>query len=209
MAVLSSLATTPYGRLSTTSIFCCSVVIYISYSLVYSLYDVFLGPLSKFPGPKLRAFTKIPSILTQWKGDESTVLPALHAKYGPVVRIAPREISYAVGAEANRDINGHKQQIPKDMTEFYFIPLNGTPGIAEAGVEDHAQQRKIFTHSFSDKSLKDMEPRLKGNVQKLVGRLHEGAALKSSVDICKLYNCCTFGELERAFTGVMIVILTT
>ena len=39
-------------------------VIYIAFWLVSRLYDVYLGPLSKYPGPKLWAFSGLPRVLS-------------------------------------------------------------------------------------------------------------------------------------------------
>lgn len=151
-----------------------SIAIYIIYSFTSSIYDVYFGPLSRIPGPKLRAFSKFPSIITQMKGCETTTYPELHEEYGPVVRIGPREVSYAAGAEAWKDIYGFKNKVYKDPA-FYVLPLNNVPSIFEANQEMHARHRKILTHSFADKTLRDVEPLLKGWVGKMLDRFRGSA----------------------------------
>lgn len=159
------------------------ITLYIVYSVSSSLYDVFYGPLSHIPGPKLRAFSKFPSILTLAIGNEARTYPELHDIHGPVVRIAPREISYAGGAEAWKAIYGSKSQVHKDR-HFYNELLNKTDSIFESGDEGHARQRKILTHSFADKTLRDIEPLLKGWTGKMLGRFEASAG--TSVDMVGL-----------------------
>lgn len=146
-----------------------SLALYTVYTLSSSIYDVYFGPLSKIPGPRLRAFSRFPSIITLMQGCEARTYPELHDEYGPVVRIGPREVSYAAGAEAWKEIYGFKSQLHKDPA-FYTGPLNKVPSIFEANREDHARHRKVLTHSFADKTLREIEPLLKSWVGKMLDR---------------------------------------
>lgn len=154
-----------------------SIALYIVYSFSSSIYGAYFGPLSKIPGPKLRAISKFPSIITSIKGCERTTYPELHDRYGPVVRIGPREVSYAAGAEAWKEIYGFKSKMAKDPA-FYTAPLNKVASIFEANQEDHARHRKILTHSFADKTLRDIEPLLKGWVGKMLDRFRNSDGAK-------------------------------
>lgn len=54
----------------------------------------FASPLRKVPGPTISLFT---SVLLKWKeinAARTLYIHALHNKYGPVVRIAPNEVSF-------------------------------------------------------------------------------------------------------------------
>jgi len=60
----------------------------------YTLYPVFLSPLSKIPNAHLTsALSPAWMLWNRFKGRESTAAHAAHVKYGPVVRLAPSEIS--------------------------------------------------------------------------------------------------------------------
>lgn len=74
-----------------------SAVVYLIYKLSTTFDDVYLGPMSKFPGPKLWAATALPSTIKLWRGEEALAKHALHDKYGPVVRVTPTELSYCNG----------------------------------------------------------------------------------------------------------------
>jgi hypothetical protein len=36
----------------------------------------------------------------EWQGEEAAGVDALHKKYGPIVRLAPNEVSFAGGVQA-------------------------------------------------------------------------------------------------------------
>jgi hypothetical protein len=70
-------------------------------------WDVFFGTLSHVPGPKLNAASNIPKLVMLWTGYETQTMLKLHEKYGPIVRTAPRQVSFT-DASAWKVIYGHK-----------------------------------------------------------------------------------------------------
>jgi cytochrome P450 len=89
-----------------------------------------------------------------WTGSEARIMPKLHETYGPVVRIAPRELSFN-DASAWKAIYGHKtggktRTFEKDPT-FYTTNPQSTRHIGTADDPNHTRQRRILANSFSDK----------------------------------------------------------
>jgi hypothetical protein len=76
------------------------VFFYFAYSWLKVIYGAFFGPLSKLPGPKLWAISRLPRMYMEWQGEEAAGVDALHKKYGPIVRLAPNEVSFAGGVQA-------------------------------------------------------------------------------------------------------------
>ncbi|KFY23056.1 hypothetical protein V493_06128, partial [Pseudogymnoascus sp. VKM F-4281 (FW-2241)] len=116
----------------------------------------------------------------------------LHTTYGEVVRIAPDELSFT-NADAWRDIYGHRQghlPMPKDMS-FYNRPSNGAHSLITADRANHSRQRRLISHAFSDKALREQEPLIKGYVDLLIQRLHERASA-GPLDMVSWYNWTTF-----------------
>jgi cytochrome P450 len=107
---------------------------------------------------------------------------ALHEKYGPVVRISPNELSFTTG-QAWKTLYGHRKgaaqkSIAKDP-RFYLKSVNGYFHLlGTPSDEDHARQRKILSHSFSDRSLKEQEPLFKEWAHLLVRKLGEAGSAK-------------------------------
>lgn len=79
-------------------------VVYFLYKVLTTLRAAFFGPLSKSPDPKLRAISVIPKAWSIFTGDEGSEYVQLHKRYGPVVRIAPDELSYVGNAQVFKEI---------------------------------------------------------------------------------------------------------
>lgn len=89
-----------------------------------------------------------------WTGSEAQTMPNIHDRYGPVVRTAPRELSFN-DASAWKTIYGHKtgtklRTFEKDP-KFYNTDPKSTIHIGTADDPNHTRQRRILANSFSDK----------------------------------------------------------
>ena len=188
------------------TIFISFATVYVVYLLISTIYDVYFGPLSKFPGPRLSAFSKLPRILAMVRGDEATTYAGLHQKYGPVVRTGPKELSYASGANAFKDIYGfkkHDRPHPYKDPMFYTKPLNNVDSIITADDVNHGRQRKILSHAFSDKALKEQEPLMKKWAELMRKKLAERAEGENTADMLKYYNCTTFDIMGKCCSGAI------
>ena len=163
--------------------------------VAFKLHSVFLGPLSKYPGPKLWALSGYPRAYSMSQGRESSDIVAFHQQYGPVIRIGPNELSYASGADSFKDIYGFRKKgnpQPFKPRQFYGKPLNKIDGLITSDDAGHSRQRKIVSNSFSDKALKDQEPLLKKWASLMRKKLMERADGEVESDMVKYYNCTTF-----------------
>jgi hypothetical protein len=59
-----------------------------------AFYRACIHPLRKYPGPKLAAISRLPYLWNAYNGDLVWWVDQLHRKYGPIVRIAPYELSF-------------------------------------------------------------------------------------------------------------------
>ncbi|TKA22228.1 hypothetical protein B0A50_08097 [Salinomyces thailandicus] len=170
----------------------CAALIYYT---AHAAYTAHLSPLSAFPGPRLRAWSKLPALKTMMQGTDNLDLPALHAHYGPIVRISPTELSMAAGAASWQAAYGfRKPQQPKPFKDpkFYAPPMNKVHSVLGADDAGHSRQRKILSNAFSDKALKEQTPLLKRWAGLMAEKLGECARSGKEVDMLKMYNCCTF-----------------
>ncbi|OAL51830.1 cytochrome P450 [Pyrenochaeta sp. DS3sAY3a] len=165
-----------------------ALVIYIISKIIYNLY---FHPLRSFPGPLLARATVLTYQRELWKGYPHKWLQELHEDYGPVVRCAPNELSF-IEPETWKDVYGHKATALVKDTEFYGPDASGEPpGLIRADNISHARQRRLVSHAFSDRALKDQEPLLKGYVELLIEKLTEAAA-QGQVNMVAWYNFTTF-----------------
>ena len=133
----------------------CFTVLFAHF-LTKSVYNVWFHPLRNFPGPIFAAATPLPYV---WHLVFGTLPPwniKLHAWFGEVVRISPDELSF-IGAPAWRDIYIARPGLPKPTFGQIESP-NGVYTMATVpDLESHQRQRKIVSHAFSERALKEQE----------------------------------------------------
>ena len=165
--------------------------------LVSSIYNLYFHPLRHFPGPKLAAATPFPFVWRLLNGRFPAWTDSLHEKYGVVVRVHPDELSF-IGSSAWADIYLARPQLPKPTFGVLETP-NGVPSIGTIpDPETHGRQRKILSHAFSDRALREQEYILQKYSDLLITRLQDqvrqGKGV-SEVNICDWYNFTTFDVL--------------
>ncbi|EKG13339.1 Cytochrome P450 [Macrophomina phaseolina MS6] len=177
-------------------------------------YNLYLHPLHNHPGPALSACTDLIYWYHFLSGTIHLHLDALHAQYGEVVRFGPDRLSF-VHPQAWKDIYGHRTAARKTAPPAKDPKFYGATGSAERGracslaaiLDDaeHGRVRRIFSHAFSDRGLKEQEPLIRGYVDKLVAslRVSQGA----SVDMVALYNCTTFDVMGDLTFGESLGLL--
>lgn len=116
----------------------------------------------------------------------------LHDQYGPIVRVAPNELSY-ITPEAWKDIYGFRAgqtQLPKDLTLLPPTPEGTAPSLLIANDADHGRQRRLVSHAFSTKAVEEQHHLVSSYADLLVHKLQENAAQPQ--DLVAWYNWTTF-----------------
>ncbi|KAL9085467.1 MAG: hypothetical protein Q9165_007617 [Trypethelium subeluteriae] len=163
------------------------------YLVSYIGYNLFLHPLRSYPGPKSWAALRLPWAYHQVIGDNNDKMLEFHKKYGTVIRIAPDELSYA-NSQAWRDVYAHRPGQPEmsKTTIFQASAPNKIPSILGATKENHARFRKLLSYAFSEKGMREQEPRIKEHVDLLITRLQELAETGESQDVLLWYTRAAF-----------------
>ncbi|RAH50530.1 cytochrome P450 [Aspergillus brunneoviolaceus CBS 621.78] len=172
------------------------------YTVALVLYNVYLHPLARYPGPTAMAATRIPYMRLTIGGRFPQTIKQLHERYGKVVRIAPNELSFT-DREAWKAIYGTRPrhgQKGKDF-RFYSPTAGGAPSIIVSNDADHSRFRRLMAHGFSDSSLRGQEPIIYGNVDLLMQRLQEKCEEGEVVDLVKWYNFTTFDIIRDLAFG--------
>lgn len=154
------------------------------------LYNLFWSSLRTVPGSWWYAATPFPRLWLYVSGREPWVVKALHERYGPIVRLAPTEISF-IDEQAWKDIYGHKAATHKDETFYAFSP--GTKNsLILADDEKHYRMRKMLLPAFSDRALREQAEILNEHVVRLVSVLREKAEAGEVVEMVKMYRLTTY-----------------
>ncbi|ERF68132.1 hypothetical protein EPUS_06944 [Endocarpon pusillum Z07020] len=116
----------------------------------------------------------------------------MHDQYGPIVRVAPTQLSY-ITAEAWKDIYGShagQAQNPKDQ-RMLIAPHKGMPDhILRANDANHSRYRRLMAYAFSAKALEDQQSLITAYVDILIERLKENA--NNAQNMTAWYNWTTF-----------------
>ncbi|KAH0422790.1 isotrichodermin C-15 hydroxylase [Colletotrichum camelliae] len=132
------------------------LVLVATYLLASTIYNLYLHPLSRFPGPYSGRAQDL-WISRQWiSGNWPWEVEALHAKYGDIVRIGPNELSCA-HPQSIKDIYGqsninHPQFFRKFTTFYKQTDVGGSIG-TEVDPHVHQTIRKRLAPGFSASAL--------------------------------------------------------
>ncbi|RDW76204.1 hypothetical protein BP5796_07025 [Coleophoma crateriformis] len=164
--------------------------LYVLWSITYNL---FFHPLRSYPGPLLWRISRLPRDYYNLKGELHVPMLAFHKKYGTVIRIAPDELSFA-SAQAQKDvlsISPGKVEFPKDPRRLQRTP-NGIMPISGADKDTHARYRRLLSHAFSERGLREQEPRIQKYADLLVQRLSEKAEANEATNMIDWYIMTEF-----------------
>ncbi|KAK2596439.1 hypothetical protein N8I77_013329 [Diaporthe amygdali] len=155
----------------------------------------------RYQGPKLAAASDLYYARMVVTGRPHERIAALHAQYGPVVRIAPTQLSFT-DPSAWRDTFGHRRQgqaeHPKDP--IFHAPFRGN--IIGAERDDHRRFRRLLSHGFSAQAMMNQQPLITQYVDLLMQQLHENCGGGSrKLHMTSWYNWCTFNIISHLAFG--------
>ncbi|GAA5870869.1 hypothetical protein JCM1840_002713 [Sporobolomyces johnsonii] len=125
--------------------------------------------LRKYPGPTVAGFTRLWLAKMSRIGKRSEKVHEEHLKYGKFVRIAPNEISVADPA-ALPIVYAHGNGSIK--SDFYdaFVASDVRGLFNTRDRVEHTRKRKIVSHSFAPKSVREFEPYIASTVRMLLSK---------------------------------------
>ncbi|CAD6569144.1 MAG: hypothetical protein ASARMPREDX12_002221 [Alectoria sarmentosa] len=137
----------------------------ISFLVCRAIYRLTLHPLARFPGPRLAAVTSLYGANLDLRTNTSYVkiLPDLHDKYGPIVRIYPNQLHI-------RDIDAYNQQ---------------------AVTPQAVAHKSMFTPFFSPEAIRRVEPLIQDFVNKFMDKMHTAASSGNVVNLSQGFRCLT------------------
>jgi hypothetical protein len=178
-----------------TTVFGSVAVLLVIHGISTVLYNLFWSPLRSVPGPKWYAATPFPRLWLYFSGREPWVVKEMHGRYGPIVRLAPYEVSF-IDEKAWPEIYGYKAATHKDETFYPFSPATKNSLIL-ADDENHHRMRKMLLPAFSTRALREQSGLLDGYVTRLVKVLRSRVETEDVVDLVKMYNLTTYVSVFR------------
>lgn len=162
-------------------------VLYVTEALVVwavstVVYRRLFHPLAQIPGPFLPAVTRL--YIWYWNvlqdGHFYRKIEELHARYGPVVRIAPNEIHLADQDNYDKvySVAGH---FHKDA--LFYGALGLRIMLTAVSNDEHRRRRAPLNHFFSRRAVLDLEDIVQEKVAKLCRRVREALAARTPADL--------------------------
>jgi hypothetical protein len=157
------------------------------YVIIRLVYNIFLHPLREYPGPLAWRATRLTWVLALQRGYLHRDLLALHDKYGPVVRVAPDELSYVdprawkdiyigrLGGSSTRPSHG-RALIERNGIWFRKQRADEPYSIMGNNEEAHARYRRAFMGAFSERAVRDQAPLIEKYVALMVRKFRDMVA---------------------------------
>lgn len=129
---------------------------------------------------------------------------------GPVVRVAPNELSFNT-AQSWKDIydkrKGHSPFIKSDFYDGGNFAAEAHSIVSVRDPDEHAQMRRYLRDAFSDRSLREQEYLISQVIDHFIDRIGEEGGKPDGIDIVMWFNLTTFdiiGSLAfgQSFGGV-------
>ncbi|KAF4534596.1 Cytochrome p450 protein [Lasiodiplodia theobromae] len=208
MAGTSALKILSCSDVSTTQLLAAGLLLTTVCITAHMVYNMFFHPLAKFPGPRLAAATSFVYWYHWLNGNTLHYFESTHHDYGEVVRIAPDRLIF-INPQAWKDVYGHKsakhKTNPKDPA-FYAPEANGVHSLLSIQDDsEHARVRRIFSHAFSDKALRDQGDMIRTHIDKLMRNMRDTKG--ESFDAVVYYNCTTFDVMADLTFGESLGLL--
>lgn len=157
------------------------VSLYIFVQIANTIYSVYFGPLSRFPGPTIAAATKL------WQSYVAFVEKAplfrrklwhLHEIYGPVIRIGPNELHFS-----NPDAYS-KVYLPKfDKDRDFYEPFGPLSVFGESTFAESKKRKDRISNFFSKREVSKMQFLVQEKVDRLVARVAEESQTSGTVNV--------------------------
>ncbi|XRM46065.1 hypothetical protein ABZX51_009122 [Aspergillus tubingensis] len=170
----------------------------VIYPISRIIYNVFFSPLSHVPGPISWSATRLPFIRALLRGTIVHDFERLHRKYGPIVRTAPDEVSFASG-DAWTDIYASRpddRQFLKDPLWWRRQPGQPDTLLSATHPAKHSRMRKLLAPAFTPRALRAQEALLQRYASLLVDRIRDQVSAAGTegtvIDMGRWFNFTTF-----------------
>ncbi|KAK5011323.1 hypothetical protein LTR28_003940, partial [Elasticomyces elasticus] len=171
--------------------------LFISTVVCAILYNIFLSPLSKIPGPLLARITAKWLIVVDMAGNRTSTIHRLHQVYGDVVRIGPKEVSFS-SARVIKELYGQASTFMKapSYDDFSLHPV----GIfSMRNKNDHKQRRKLLSPAFAQSNLLETEPLIVTVVKRFLKRVE--SKVGHPQDVLALFRMLALDVIGELFLG--------
>ncbi|KAK4466832.1 Tryprostatin B 6-hydroxylase [Cladorrhinum samala] len=158
------------------------------------LYRGFFHRLSKYPGPFLARLSNFYITAKSMKKLHIfEEVQQLHAQYGDIVRVGPRELSIA-SPEAVAAVYG--SQSPVSKGPWYTLLEPRTPLFMARDKQEHARRRKVWDRGFTTKALLGYDPRITKAINQMLAVVREHSEQAKPLNMTQWFDYFVFDIME-------------
>ena len=139
----------------------------VIYGIATILYNLFLHPLRRIPGPPLAKVSRLWARIGNFHGCKSERVHAAHEKYGPVVRVGPNEMSFA-SPTAVREIYTSDVFVKEETFYRAKRVFHENHMFSFRDPEAHKQRRKLLSRGFSQAAMLDFEHNISNKIDEML-----------------------------------------
>ncbi|KAK0638079.1 Cytochrome P450 monooxygenase gsfF [Lasiodiplodia hormozganensis] len=147
----------------------------------YVIYQRFLHPLSRYPGPLLASLSNVWKAYHVYQGDLEYAILKLHQEHGKIVRIGPNHLDISDAAAVKNIYLTGKSFVKSSFYDAFTALRPNIFGTRDENI--HAARKKALTPGFSLQSVTQMEPYIDSCLAKLLARLDAAAATGEPIDL--------------------------
>ncbi|EHK21860.1 uncharacterized protein TRIVIDRAFT_151636, partial [Trichoderma virens Gv29-8] len=151
--------------------------------------------LKSVPGPMKARWSRFWLIWIDMSGNRSKTVHKLHQKYGSIVRIGPREVSFS-SRQAMKDLYGSGNKFRKGPV-YEAFGRQSSFTILDKSV--HRSRQKRIAHVFAPASIAAVEPLVKKHTQKLLRVLSKRTNLP--LDVMEWFRIFALDVVGSVFLG--------
>ncbi|KPM36017.1 Isotrichodermin C-15 hydroxylase [Neonectria ditissima] len=127
-----------------------------------------------------------------FSGQSHKKILELHQKYGPVVRVAPDELSFT-DPTAWTDIMGHRKRGQGENAKDPIFWKTQKHSVISADRDNHRRQRRVLAHGFSAQSMMEQRELIQDYVSLLIRRLRDNCSNgERPLEMTSWFNWTTF-----------------
>ncbi|OAQ70277.1 cytochrome P450 [Pochonia chlamydosporia 170] len=153
-------------------------------AVFYSTYSVLTNPISKVPGPWYSKWTDLVARYHYFTGQKVFYVHGLHKRYGPYVRVGPKEVAVA-DLDALKTIYSTKETFLKTPFYRHLTAQPVASVFSTTDVDDHRRIRRLMAAQMSESSLKWLIPTVTSRVELAIQRMKEELQTRDLVDVFK------------------------
>ncbi|KAL6855352.1 hypothetical protein ACO1O0_006493 [Amphichorda felina] len=173
------------------------------YRLAKVFYNLYLHPLAGFPGPKFGAATHLYEFYWSVVRDGEFIweIERMHQKYGPIIRITPREIHISDPSFYNEIYAGNNKRVDGD---YRFTRSTGVTQSMFSAIEHdlHTARRSPLTKFFSKRSINNIQPIIQDKVERYIKKLGDARKDGGAVNLNVLSAAFTADTISHYAYGV-------